>query len=187
MENTKNLIVASVLGIIVAFGAVAIASKPVNVTIEPAPVTVQPASALRLGASGPDISSPYFSYGDLIHWANKSTLVTATNTICLIQTPAATTTLNQFWVKLDTSSSSATQIILGKGSVQATTTALSGTFAVAANVQIMISASTTPSDANASRLQLAPNTWLVASMVASASSVGTVSPTGTCGFRAFQN
>jgi len=131
----------------------------------------------QLGAiSSPDILSPYFSYGGVRHWAGSTdSLAQATTTVCAIQSPAATSTLEFASVKLSVSSSTASIVHIAKASTAYATTTLLGLAAVSANAQDTVIASTSPAAGEATIF--APNTYLVVGMQGG---VGTFSPTGRC-------
>ncbi len=104
----------------------------------------------------------------------RETLSTATTTPCSLQSPAATTTLQSFTANFTVGSTTAKSIIFTKGAaMQATTTALSGNLALAADAQGTFKASTTPE----LDMVISPSNWVQVSMVGGS---GTDSPTGTC-------
>lgn len=131
---------------------------------------------------GDSLNSSCFTINGFQSCYAQQGFYTATNTVCSFKSPSATSTLAKFQASFKTSSTSASQIIFGKGTFQAaTTTALGGLFPIAANGQIAVVASTTNyTDANQTVFQLAPNTWVNLNMVPSGSGVGTESPTGGC-------
>ncbi len=58
--------------------------------------TVAPDVNNALGAlAGPDIASPYLSWGGVRDWATENAMNTGTTTVCSIQSPAATSTLSK--------------------------------------------------------------------------------------------
>ncbi len=124
-------------------------------------------------ATSPDISSPYFSVGDVIQWKGKTTALTqATTTICAIQSPAATSTLVTAGIRLSVSSTTASIIQMANSTTAfATTTQIGTDVAVAANAFTTIIASTTAANI------FAPSTWFVVGMKGNS---GTFSPTGIC-------
>lgn len=128
------------------------------------------------GLSSPDISSPYFSFGDIRQWASRDTdLTQASTTICALQSPAATSTLLLGSIKLSVSSTSDSILTLAKAATAYATTTSLGTSAVGANAQITVLASTTPTAGQAT--VFGPNQWFVVGMQGGA---GTFSPTGVC-------
>jgi len=194
----------------IAIGAVALAGvaffgKPVNVEVKvptqgapvvnitspevnvPATVVNVPKQSAIVGAvSSPDILSPYFSYGDTRLWGARPTLLTASTTVCNIQSPAASTTLEAFSIDIKTSTTSASHLQFGIGTVPAATGTLQFGFLLPANVGTQVAAT------SSSVLdQIIPgSSWLAvkASPALGAASAGTVSMTGTCSanFRAIQ-
>ena len=167
MKNIK-LIVVGLLGVAaLIFGVSAVDNKP------------GPVSVITGALSGPDISSPYLKWGaahGVRVWSEGQGLKAATTTVCAIQSPAATSTLQSAGVKFDVSSTTASIITLAKATTAfATTTSIGTNYAIAANAQAFINASTSPS---ASAVEVfAPNTWFVVGM---AGGTGTFSPTGSC-------
>lgn len=127
--------------------------------------------------SGPDIASPYLRWGGVAQYSGSmDPLAVATTTVCAIQSPAATSTLQAFQVRLDVSSTTASTVHIAKANTAFATTTLLGTaYAVSANAQAFIQASTT---ATAGALTVfAPGQWVVVGMQGG---TGTFSPTGTC-------
>ena len=132
--------------------------------------------------SGPDIMSPYFSFGGVRFWANRSdSLVAATTTPYNAQSPVATSTLIYGGCNFSTSSTTAMVVTFAKSaSPNATTTAL-GSTTIAANAKGTVVASTTPASYTGIALDptlvFAPSQWFVMSMTGGG---GTFSPTGSC-------
>ena len=128
--------------------------------------------------SSPDISSPYFSVGGIPMWfARTENLVAATTTVCALQAPASTSTLEWGMIKLTTSSTTASTVTIAKAATAfATTTVLSRT-AVSANAQATVIASSTATGVLDPAQVFAPNAWLVVSMEGG---TGTFSPAGVC-------
>lgn len=122
--------------------------------------------------SSPDISSPYFSYSDIRHWGAKTTNLTqATTTICALQSPAATSSLQTASIRLTTSSTTASTLTLAKATTPYATSTSLGAVSASANGQIVGVASTTGSHI------FAPNQYFVVGMQGG---TGTFSPTGVC-------
>lgn len=167
-----NKLILGVLALGIA-ASVALATRDVNVTVQP--------SDVKVGAvTNPDIASPYVSWGGVRNWAGgTSNLAQATTTVCAIQSPASTSTLQYATLKLSVSSTTASIVTIAKASSAfATTTALSR-LAVGANAQALHFASTTEGSADQI---FAPNQFVVFGMEGG---TGTFSPTGVCqaGFR----
>jgi len=140
---------------------------------------------ISLGAvTSPDLYNPYFRYGDgdgIRVWQTARKLITATNTPCAIQSPAATSTLQSAGIKFDVSTTSASVVGIGlsTSSNNSTSTQIGANYAITATEKAFINASTTPS-AGAKEV-LAPSTWVVFNMYGSgANAGGTVSPVGAC-------
>ncbi len=170
----KNILVT--IGIVAALALSLVASfKDTKVTVTPS-----------VGAASPDISSPYFSVGDVRQWKYKSTtLVSATTTPFAIQSPAATSTLSlNSGCDFTVASSTAVTVTMAKATnAFATSTALATT-SIAANAKGFASVSTTTPVADTANGRatfgdrvFAPLSWLVMSMTGGA---GTFSPSGTC-------
>lgn len=138
-------------------------------------VEVKDVSSEALGAlTGPDIPYQYISVGGVQMYSANVAFTTGTTTPCAIQSPAATSTLVMFGAQFDTSTTSATTVRFTKGTaMQATTTALSGQLALAANAKGEFVASSTPE----ATFIIAPNNWVQVSLVGGS---GTVSPVGSC-------
>lgn len=119
----KNKIAA--IGIIAAIGlSIFAASRPV-----PAPVqTVIESQPQSFGAlTGPDIPSPYISWGDVQEYRARKSFATATNVPCAIQAPAATSTLMFVNFKITTATSTdATVWTVATSTLATATTTLVG-------------------------------------------------------------
>lgn len=134
-------------------------------------------------ATSPDISSPYFSYGGVRHWAAQTGLRAGTTTVCALQSPASTSTAQTIGVKIDNASSTATIWDVAKASTPfATTTLLGSAYSVGAGAQAFIRASTSPTAGDAS--VFAPNTYVVIGVrqaISAGDTAGTgFVPTGIC-------
>lgn len=149
------------------------------ITKEPAQIVVPEGQPGIVGAvSGPDISSPYFSYGGVRHWgAETNTLTQGTTTVCAIQAPASTSTLTFASIQLSVSSSTQSRVVIAKATTPYATTTVLGSAVFAANSQGTLIATSTPVDGLNEDKTFAPNTWLVVGMQGG---IGTFSPTGTC-------
>ena len=124
--------------------------------------------------SGPDLPGNYFSFGGYTWFGAKGNLATGTTTPCSIQSPASTSTLESFGARIEGGQQVAVAVTLSKGAAQqASTTAISGSFALAANAQGTYVASTTPE----TTFILAPHTWIQVNIVGGS---GTASSTGSC-------
>lgn len=169
MDTTKTVLISAIVAVLVAGGAIALSPK--DGAGNP---TVPTFGAL----AGPDIASPYLRWGGVATYAGSMALGQATTTVCAIQSPAATSTLQTAFVRFDVSSTTASVITVAKATTAfATSTQIGVNYSIPANAQAFINASTTNGIAGASEV-FAPNTWLVVGMQGG---VGTMSPTGSCG------
>lgn len=120
--------------------------------------------------SSPDIQSNYFSYGGVRHWGVRTeSLIQASTTVCALQGPAATSSLRFASIRLNVSSTTASNVNFGVGPTPyAISTAIGGQ-AVAANAKADVVATST--------LIVSPNAYVVFTM---SGGTGTFSPTGNC-------
>lgn len=137
-----------------------------------------------LGALNPDIISPYISFGGVqMYSARSNDLAQATTTVCALQSPASTSTLQfgsaQFVVASSTQNST---ITLAKANTAFATTTLLGKYVIASGAQGTVIASTSPTTGDA--VIFSPNTYFVVGMQGGG---GTFSPTGTCSANWIQN
>lgn len=168
--DLKTIVVSALIAAAVGVGFVAIALK--------GPVSVGPDGKVQVGSvTNPEIPSPWVAWGGVFNYAGSLTaLKTATTTVCAIQSPAATSTLENFQIRFDVSSSMASIVTIAKSNTAfATTTQLGTDYAIAAGAQAFIQASSSPQAGTANIF--GPNQWLVVGMRGGA---GTFSPTGTC-------
>lgn len=167
MEQLKKSIVPVLLSVVVAVAvSLSLATPSVQTIVKEKVVG---------SATSPDISSPYFSFGDVRQWAVRSSLITASNTVCSLQSPVSTSSLLFASIRLETSTSSASELQFSKGtSPSGTSTLLSANiYKVGANGSAEITASS-----SLSGTLFAPSTYLTVGMVGATQ--GTVSPTGAC-------
>lgn len=138
----------------------------------------------KLGALNPDIISPYISFGGVqMYSARSNDLVQATTTVCALQSPASTSTLQFGSVQFSVASSTqASTITLAKATTAFATTTSLGKFVIAAGAQGTVIASTTPTLGDS--VIFSPNTYFVVGMQGGG---GTFSPTGTCSANWIQN
>ena len=137
--------------------------------------------------SSPDIAAPWFSYGGVRHWAGHSdTLVSATTTVCAIQSPTATSTLVRASINFKIGTTTASTIDIAKATTAFATTTIIGGGALAANAQGTFNATTTPATGTSldGPMVFAPSTYVVFGMEGG---TGTFSPTGTCQAEWVQN
>lgn len=134
----------------------------------------------KVGAvASPDILSPYFSYGDVRHWAARTaSLVQASTTFCNLQSPAATSSLVSASIRFTLASTAAATIEVAKSLTPDATTTLLGTkFAIGASATPEVIASTSASDGTP--VVFGPSQWFVVKVMGSGSNAG-FAPTGVC-------
>ncbi len=169
--DKKNVSIAILAAVVVIIGGLYLTRTSSTVTY------VDPGTGeTHVGAvSSPNIPSPYLQWGGVSSYNYSKEFNTASTTSCALQTGPATSTLDLFGATVTGNTQVATQLSLTKGTaMQASTTALGGSFAVALGAQITVVASTTNSEAT--RL-LAPFTWLQVNIMGG---TGVASSTGNC-------
>lgn len=127
-----------------------------------------------------ELSTNFFSFGELRQWAYHPKFNVATTTICAIKSPAASSTLDlsKTGARFDVSSTTASVVTIAKATTPyATTTIIGNQYAIAANAQAAIHASTTATQQVSAVEVLAPNTWIVFGIQGG---TGTFSPLGQC-------
>lgn len=142
---------------------------------------VQPVTQ-QFGGTSPDFASPYISIGGISEWYSRSSTLVSSTTPCAIQSPIATSTLQQG--SFDFSSSTATggpntttRVTIAKSATAfATTTTLAQISMSSPVMNFPLIASTTPPAGSANTLVFQPNTWLVVSVEGATG----YSFTGTC-------
>lgn len=108
--------------------------------------------------TGPDISSPYLSVANVRTEFRRQNLATATTTICSIQSPSATSTLQGFQLEISTGTGTAATIDIGSHTTAfATTTSLYvGSYSVGSGATADIAVTPT----TATTTVFAPNTYI---------------------------
>lgn len=136
-QNTLVILVSVVLAL---FGAWFLGVGGTNTETVTREVVKEIQKGQPLGAlSSPNISSPYLSWGDMTTYRSQTVLTNATaatNTPCILTSPAATSTLRFAALRVSTASSTATgwHVSKGTGTSEATTTANSlGSYALGAS------------------------------------------------------
>jgi len=166
---TKVLMVATILAVLI--GVVVL----VNTVQAPKGIEIKDETGKVVGISSPDINSPYFSYGDVKKWGSKTdSLTQATTTVCALQAPSATSTLDLgSGIRLAISSTTASSVKIAKSNVpyDVSSTFLAGAN-VAANAQATVVAST-----SLDAFVFSPNQYMIVQM---AGGTGTFSPSGAC-------
>lgn len=146
------------------------ASPIVNV---PAPIVNVNVPKQTFGsATGPQISSPWFSFGDVNHWASKVSVSPTGSTTCAIQSPPATTTLVTATASYSRLAST-TQVEIGYATTPMATTTSLGQQTVLTTGGVVIASTTL------STLVVAPNAYINVK-IGGGSTAGTVTPLGTC-------
>lgn len=109
--------------------------------------------------TGPVIPYNFLTVGGATVYDAGVPIRQATSTLCAIQSPPATSTVQAAQIRLDVASSTATIVEIGVStSLDATTTLLGGTYHIAGGAQAFIVGSTTPT--NGAVTVLAPNSWV---------------------------
>jgi len=107
------------------------------------------------------IASPYFQVGGTTLYGGGESLRTGTSTVCVIQSPAATSTLITAGVNFQLASTSVVLVDLAKATtVYATSTSIGTAYGVATSSQATIVASSTGSVAGDATI-FAPNTFFM--------------------------
>ncbi len=158
----KLSLFALVVGVLALIGVLVLVFKPVS----PAP---------RPGAvAGAESYFQTETHNGINYAFNRVSMNTASTTSCSFKTPTATSTLVSASAVVKGNQASETVNITTGTAMQASTTALSGNFALAAGAQITVVASTTNSEATRA---LNPNTWVQVNIFGG---VGVASSTGIC-------
>jgi hypothetical protein len=166
MNHLKNSVVPVLLALVVAVA--------VSVTLSVPNVQTVVKEKVVGSVSSPDISSPWFSFGDVRQWASRTTsLIQASTTVCSLQSPASTSTLAFVSIQLDVSTTTASELQFSVGnSPSGTSTLVSPSInKVSANAKATLASST--------NVVFSPNQYLTVGMVA-VSATQTVSPSGQC-------
>lgn len=143
--------------------------------LKTAPTVTTPVVETAQGAlSSPDIQSPYISWGNVRQFAYRTeNLQQATSTVCTIQSPAATSTLNLgSGIQFTTGSTSASTVVVTKGATPYATTTLlfAGLLSASSGGNVIATTST-------NNFVFAPNTYFNVGMLGG---TGVFSPTGAC-------
>ena len=121
-------------------------------------VVQQPDSTNQVVGS---VASPYLQIGGTTLYGGGEQLRTGTSTVCVIQSPAATSTLISAGVNFRLASTSAVMVDLAKATtVYATTTMIGTAYSIAASAQATIVASSTAGIAGDVGI-FAPNTFFM--------------------------
>ncbi len=152
-----------------------------NPQTEPKTDSVFASVPQKVGAlTSPDIPYQYFSFGGVRRWAYRTESLTASTTVCSIQTPNATTTLvsgNLYLISANVATSS-TFTVAKAPTTGSYTTPINTVAAVAsARDQVIPFASSSVNAQVFQDMVFGPNQFLNVRM---ASSTFTFSPTGIC-------
>ena len=141
----------------VIVGVVALVAS-IGAYVKPAQVVTQVEKQFGAVAS-PDIQSPYFSYGGQVFYASHPAMRSATTSLCSMQAPSSTSTLESasWQVTVGTSTSAAIDIGTSTDAFTIATTLVSGTSlgSSATGQAVWSSAGVAVQDSI-----LAPNVWL---------------------------
>lgn len=165
--NIKDIVIGGLMGLVVLLGGLYF-FQPVSVSVTP-----------PLGVSaGPDRFNPCESTNGITSCFTSQGFISATTTVCAIQSPNATSTLASAGARFTVSSTTASTVTMAKAATQYATTTAINTLAIAANAQGTLVATTSPVTAGTvPQSVFAPLQWLVIGMQGG---IGTFSPTGTC-------
>ena len=131
----------------------------------------------KLGFSSlPIVNFPYFCQNGVCVFSYKISLVSATNTVCAIQSPEATSTLKHGSISIASTTPFATIIEIAKATTRYATTTLLGSKTVAGGNYASLLATTTLDNSATPNLVFPPLTWLVVNVGAKYSSA----PNGNC-------
>lgn len=136
MSPIKTIGVMVGISAIVAFAVMALTPKAVTTVVQE-----------KLGSvASPDIPSPYLNWGGIRMYNTGTKLTQGTTTVCSIQSPVSTSTLEFAGIQFDFASSSALVLDIGQGTTPYSTSSarLSSAYNIAANAFAFIQASTSP-------------------------------------------
>lgn len=147
-----NILVSSVIGVIAVIASVFLGGTQ---------VVQNTVHEVKAGAiSSPDFDSSYFSYGGVRRFGLRQQMQVATTTLCAIQAPAATSSLEFTSFSITTGTSTAATIDIGTS-----TTAFATTTNLVAAVSISSGALGqqvwTPAGGSVNDLTMAPNTYVI--------------------------
>lgn len=149
----KKQIIASVVTLVIAVVA--------SVYLGGTQVVKEITHEVPVGAvSSPDIPGRYFSYGGVRQWGGRQQMQVATTTLCAIQSPAATSTIEYVSFSITTGTSTAATIDIGTSTnAFSTTTNLVSAVSIAsgANGQQFWS----PVGGSVNDNTMAPNTYVL--------------------------
>ena len=175
MNSSKTTIVLLIASIVLLIGSVVILS---NVRSIGTGQNTFVEKLVDLGSvSGPEITSDFLSVNGVETHYRYSKFNSATTTVLALRSPlSATSTLDSFVCNFAVSSTTASTVHIAKATTAFATTTNINTYAIGADAQATIVASTTGSVAGDATI-FAPGTYAVVGMTGGA---GTFSPTGGC-------
>lgn len=176
MKNIISGVVAAFISIVI--GVVVLSSTPQPKQEQKPASQEQTPGAGSL--SGPDISSPYISYGGVRTWnRSRSSLIAASSTVCAIQSPAATSTLEKAVLRIDTSPAYAVTYEIGysASTMNSTTTGIVSSYVVSSSGYAAIVATTTVTALTDG--VVGPNSW-VNFNISTSTATGSNQATGRC-------
>ena len=138
---------------------------------------------VTLGVGSPIVPYDFQQINGIRDHYRKSGLQTGTTTVCALQSPSATSTLEHMSINFETGSTTASLITIAKAAnAFATTTPLGNQMNLGANLGVQIVASTTATQFINKDDIFNPLQWVVVSMAIDAgeAGVGDFSPTGQC-------
>jgi hypothetical protein len=109
MKNLGIFITSVVAAAIVALGAVSFTAPS------------QPTDN-RAGATSPELSSPYFCFGNICQYRYRQTMAAATTTLCAVLSPAATSSVSFVIPQITVGTSAAATITIATSTSQYATT-----------------------------------------------------------------
>lgn len=146
-----------------AIGFVALLLSYIAIS-KPAQVVIQKNGITAGAISSPDINSSYLAVSSVRKWYGSQSLNQASTTVCSIQAPAATSTLINFTLGVDTGTTTSVAYEVAKdSSPSASTTRLAYTTAAAGPLAIhtgIVSTSTTAVLTATNPFIFAPNTYV---------------------------
>ena len=131
-------------------------------------------SGLTLGAvSSPDISSPYFSFGDVRFWGYSTTMVANSSTTCNFQSPAKITKLVEATANFTNIASTSIPVIGWSVGGWATTTTLGSQQLISGGTGTLLASST-------ANTFIVPANTFISVKIPGGAIAGTTVPAGTC-------
>lgn len=173
MKDIKATIISAVVALVVAGGFV-LTFEPTEQIIDKTITRNVPVGSV----SSPDIPSPYLQWGGVNHWAQGTALSgAASTTICALQSPTASSSLQNFGIRLNTGTTTSMTLKAYKSASRfLTTTQFTDNVTLPSNTEVVAYATTT----TANNLAFTGGDWIVVTATVAAGGNGTSSPTGYC-------